>query len=467
MPINRQQRTVQPGWQWGPFTARIPLYHTRIEWPDLLQGLVVTAATAMALVPLLQSGFGLSFEEAIACSMLHFMLIASGPLLFGDPFAPGWTTPALPITVAFVLGNYDDPNERFRVMTALSLDFAALMLFFGATGLGQRFVNWLPKALKGGIILGASIASFKRVFFDDIETFLRQPVSTTIAIVVCLVFAFSLPFARYTQRYKCLAALANLGLLPGFVIAAVVGGVVGEIEFNVSWGFLVPPVGDLWAKVSPWAIGWPTLDMLLASFPVAIITYTITFGDFITGREVTDEAAGSRPDEQIDINVERAHYAVSIRNGLMAMVAPFFPTQGVLWTGVHVIIVQRWRRGRESMDSLFSGISSFYLFGLPIIFFLLPVITLLQPMMGIALSISLVLTGFACAYVAMVIPETPEERSVALMTGVSLAMLEPWVGLLVGLVATYLIVGGRGVEQEAQSEPSLDTPVSFAPAGEH
>lgn len=51
---------------------------------------------------------------------------------------------------------------------------------------------------------------------------------------------------------------------------------------------------------------------------------------------------------------------------LMAVLAPFFPTQGVLWTGVHVILVQRWRQGRASMDSLFSGIGSFYLFGLPL-----------------------------------------------------------------------------------------------------
>ncbi|NIB38613.1 hypothetical protein HBA55_03395 [Pseudomaricurvus alkylphenolicus] len=441
MTVKRQQGAVQPGWRWGPFTARLPIYHARMEWVDLLQGLVVTAATSMALVPLLQGAFGLNFEEAIACSMIHLILISAAPLLFGDPFAPGWITPVFPIVIAFVLGNYTDPTERFSVMTALSLDFAALMLFFGITGLGQRFVNWLPKALKGGIILGASIAAFKRVFFDDIDTFMAQPVSTTLAIAVCLIFGFSKPLIRYRQRHRWLAILSNLGLLPGFLIAAVVGVAIGEVEFNIRWGVLIPPLGDLWAKASPFVIGWPTLDMLLSCLPLALIAYTIAFGDFITGREVIREASAERPDETIDVDVDRAHFSVGIRNILMAVLAPFFPTQGVLWTGVHVIVVQRWRQGRASMDSLFSGIGSFYLFGLPVFFFLLPVITALQPMMSIALSISLVMTGFACAYVAMVIPETPEERGVAMLTGLSLALMEPWVGLFVGVLATIMIVG--------------------------
>ncbi len=75
MPVSRRSGTIQPGWRWGPFTARLPFYHLRLEWADLMQGMVVTAATALALVPLLQGAFGLSFEEAIACSMIHLMLI--------------------------------------------------------------------------------------------------------------------------------------------------------------------------------------------------------------------------------------------------------------------------------------------------------------------------------------------------------------------------------------------------------
>ena len=33
------------GWQWGPFTFRLPFYHTRLVWPEFLQGLLVSTAT--------------------------------------------------------------------------------------------------------------------------------------------------------------------------------------------------------------------------------------------------------------------------------------------------------------------------------------------------------------------------------------------------------------------------------------
>ena len=64
----------------------------------------------------------------------------------------------------------------------MSLDFAALVLILGITGLGKRFMLWLPDTLKAGIILGAAIAAFKRVFIDDAERFLHvQPIATTVA----------------------------------------------------------------------------------------------------------------------------------------------------------------------------------------------------------------------------------------------------------------------------------------------
>ena len=135
----------------------------------------------------------------------------------------------------------------------------------------------------------------------------------------------------------------------------------------------------------------------------------------------------------------------------MAVVAPFFPTQGSLWTGVHVIVVQRWREGRQSMDSLHSGIASYYLMALPFIFLLMPLLTGLKPLMGIALSLTLVLTGFACAYVAMAIPREPTERGVVLLTGISLAMFAPWIGLLVGIAATLLLVGWKTSSEEPDS----------------
>jgi len=487
----RHQRTdgaEQPGWRWGPFTFRLPFYHTGVAWPEFWQGIFVAGATGLGLVPLLVGYFGLSFQEAVACIFIQSMLISSAPILFGEPFAAGWVTPALPLAIAFILavdgeGNavYGTPQEKFQMMTAVSLNFAAILLFMGATGLGHRFIRWLPDALKSGIILGAAIAALMRVLMDEKkELLLFQPITTTVAVSICLILTFSLPVQQLKLRWRWLAKFAGLGLLPGFVIAAIVGPMVGEISYDQVLDFfrtsltdvmakmvvdiqsdksvfemglgafqgvlgdviLIPPFADLYHKVSPMAIGWPSLTMFLDGFPLAIMGYVILFGDLITGAEVIQDAQPSRPDEKIVIDVNRSHFSLAIRNALMALFSPFFPTQGCLWTGVHVIVVQRWREGRQSMDSLFTGISSYYVFGVPLLYLVLPLLYGLKPLMGIALSLTLVLTGFACAYVAMGISKTPIERGVALLTAVSLVVFpNPWVGMSVGAAATLLLVG--------------------------
>lgn len=431
-----------PGWRWGPFTFRLPFYHTKLYWQEALQGLFVAAATGLALVPLMMEFFGLSFAEAIAVSMIHTILIASAVIVFGEPYAPGWVTPALPLVLAYVLGSYDEPLLRWQAMTALSLNFSLLLIVLGVSGLGKKFVIWLPDTLKAGIILGAAIAALKRVFIDDADRFLlQQPIAITLACTVCLIFSFSIPMQKLKEKYKLFARIGALGLLPGFIIAALVGPLVGEVTYNIQWGILVPPVGDAWQQISPFVIGWPSFEMFLQGIPLAFITYVILFGDMVTGNEVIRDGLTKRDDEHIDINPTRTHLSAGIRNGLMAVLAPFFPTQGAMWTGVQVIIVQRWKQGAHAMNSLHSGLASYYMMGVPVMFFLLPLLTGLQPLLGVALSLTLVLTGFACAYVAMSIPKSNTARGTVVLIGAALAFFEPWVGLTFGVIATILMVG--------------------------
>src|SRR5690606_37790401 len=168
-----------------------------------------------------------------------------------------------------------------------SLDFALLLFVLGVTGLGRRFIVWLPDTVKAGIILGAALAALKRVFIDDAERFLlHQPIATALACAVCLVFAFSLPMQRWREKYRWVALFAALGLLPGVLVAAVVGPLGGGVDYNVQWGILLPPVGDMPAKMSPFSIGFPSVGLMLQAMPLALITYIILFGDLVTGNEV-------------------------------------------------------------------------------------------------------------------------------------------------------------------------------------
>jgi hypothetical protein len=440
-PPSQQTNKIHPGIKWGPFITRIPIYHTRIEWPELSQGLFITLSTSMALTPLLMASFGLTFSEAVTMSLLHYILVSSSPIIFGEPYAGGWITPALPLSLAFVMSSYDSPLERFQLMTALSIDLALILFILGITGMGSRLINWIPDVLKAGIILGAGLAALKRVFIDDIDTYMMAPIATSSAIIICLLLSFSLPFNKLKTRSSSLAKIQNYGLLPGFIVAAIIGPLMGEISYDIKIGILIPPFASLWSKVSPLAIGWPSTEMFISGLPLAFIAYIIVFGDIITGMAIIKEASPNRPDDQIDLNTTRTHLSLAIRNLAMSVIAPFFPSQGCLWAGVHVVVVNRWKEGRSSMKSLFGGISSYYVCGLPILMIVFPWITFLKPLLPIALALTLVLTGFACAGVAMAKSRSTIENGAIILSAFSLTAFSPWVGLITAALCTWLLVG--------------------------
>ena len=169
--INASQNS---GIKWGPFTLRIPFIHIKFRAPEFLQGLVISGATAFAAAPLAMK-LGLTFEEAVALSMVAGTFISAGPIIFGEPMAPGWVTPAVPIVMGALAaaGYYGVPTEgsdicvdgvcrynpeAFQFMAAMCFEFTALILILGLTGWGKLLVERIPNGLKAGIILGAALA---------------------------------------------------------------------------------------------------------------------------------------------------------------------------------------------------------------------------------------------------------------------------------------------------------------------
>jgi uncharacterized membrane protein len=156
-----------------------------------------------------------------------------------------------------------------------------------------------------------------------------------------------------------------------------------------------------------------------------------------------EQAQKSRSDEILELNSSRAHMATGIRNILMGVAAPFFATQGVLWTGIQVVLLKRWTQGREKVDSIFDSIGSFYAFGLPFLFIFLPLVTLLEPLLPLALAVTLILTAFACATLALSLVDDATERGAMVITGMAFSIFEPWMGLLVGLITVAALCGFR------------------------
>ena len=436
--------TTNKGISWGPFTLRIPFIHIKFRAGEFFQGMVISGATAFAAVPVAM-GLGLSFEEGVALSFVAGTLIASGPIFFGEPMAPGWITPALPIVIAAFAtkgqfnGVYDPAT--FQFMAAMCIEFTLLVFILGSTGWGKKLIQIIPNGLKAGIILGAALAAFYQVFVTDMDKLMLQPISMAVAIILCVITTFSEPFKKLAQKNILFKKVGSLGLLPGFIIAALVAYFLKEVTFDIQWGFQVPDVVALFNKTSPLVIGFPSFAMYLEALPLVIIGYTLLFGDLITATEVLNDGQKSRPDEPLDINLDRSHLSIAVRNFLGLLVNPFFPTQGALWTGVHVVVVERWKKGPKEMPSIFDGLGSYYLMGLPILYFTLPFITLMKPLMQMALTLTLILTGFACAYVAMAIPKKNTEMASALLIAVFITFFSAWVGLLVGILLSILVIG--------------------------
>ncbi len=221
--MNTSTNTQSNGIKWGPFTLRIPFIHIKFRAPEFLQGLVISGATAFAAAPLAMK-LGLNFEEAVALSMVAGTFISAGPLIFGEPMAPGWVTPAVPIVMGALAaaGYYGVPTEgsdicvdgvcrynpeAFQFMAAMCFEFTALILILGLTGWGKLLVEKIPNGLKAGIILGAALAAFYQVFFEDFDAYLLQPVSMTVAIVLCVITTFLIHLREWLQKINFLKLL--------------------------------------------------------------------------------------------------------------------------------------------------------------------------------------------------------------------------------------------------------------------
>ena len=436
--------TTNKGLKWGPFTARIPFIHIKFRGAEFFQGLVIAGATAFAAVPIAM-GLGLTFEEGVALSFIAGTLIGAGPIFFGEPMAPGWVTPAVPIVIAAFAakgqfnGVYDP--EVFKLMAAMCIEFTLLLFIMGITGWGKKLIQIIPNGLKAGIILGAALAAFYQVFITDIDKLMMQPISMVVAISLCVITTFSDPFKKLALNNSFFKKIGSLGLLPGFVIAGIVAFLLNEVTFSIEWGFKIPEVVSLFNRTSPLAIGFPSLDMYLEAIPLVIIAYTLLFGDLITATEVLNDAQVKRPDEPLDVNVDRSHLSIAFRNFIGLLINPFFPTQGALWTGVHVVIVERWKKGFKEMPSIFDGLGSYYLMAIPFLYVTLPIITLMKPLMQMALTLTLILTGFACSYVAMAIPKKNSEMASALLIAVFITFFSAWIGLLIGIILSIFVVG--------------------------
>lgn len=414
----------------GVFKLRFPVIHYKVEKVEFVQGLIV-GATAMSAIPYMTEYLGLPYELAWSCIILEtflYMLHAG----LGDPVIPGWITATLPLTLAY-LTTYEIGQERIQAMIALQFLVAAVFIFMGVTKLAEGFIRHIPTSIKGGILLATPITVLQGQLSETGQ--LRMyPVAVGIGALFLAVISFSKKYQEKRKDIKLLDVIAQYGNLFPYLVAMVIGILVGELAMpsvEIGTFIRIPQFGEMIKTVSVFGVGIPPLRMFVNALPLALICYVIAFGDFVTSESLVKEAREERDDEIIDFSSSRSNLVCGLRNLILSLFAPFPPLSGPLWVGMTVSVSIRYREGKKAMKSLLGAMGSFRI-GTFISVICIPVVTLLQPVFPVGAGITLIFQAFVCARIGMEYCKSDLDKSIAAIMAVVLAMEGSAWALLVG-----------------------------------
>lgn len=450
MSAVREYGKEQPYIPAGIFKIRLPFIHYKWEWSEFFQAILM-CATCLGAIPVLTDVLGVPYEIAWSMVIINGMGYVLHSLL-GDPGVPGWITPSIPLTIAF-LSNYLIGPDRTQALIALQLEVGIIFLLFGITGIANKVINIVPTSIKAGILLGAGVASV----FGEFKTggrFGLYPIAVTVGILIAYYLLFSQGFRNLKAKNKFASALGKYGMLPAVAIAILVGPLAGELpvpKIVIGTFFRLPDIAGVIAAVSPFSIGFPSMEVFIQALPMALMAYIIAFGDFVTSESLVNEANDARDDEFIDFNANRSNLISGIRNVVQAFISPYTQLSGPLWAAVTASISQRYKDGREAMDSLVGGMGTFR-WTTMVTVATVPIVSLVQPVLPVALSLTLLVQGYICTRIAMDMCETEMDKGIAGVMGtVIVAKSAAW-GLAVGLILHFLLSAKKETKAVAEDK---------------
>ncbi|WP_281657778.1 hypothetical protein [Halobacillus sp. Cin3] len=436
---NRAHGEESPYIPLGPFKLRLPFVHYKFEWPDYVQGLLMCAVD-LAAIPLMIELLGMPFEVALAVVLLNGVLYLTHHL-FGDPVVPGWITPAIPLIMAYV-STFPEGVDRVHALVAFQLTLGLLSILLGITGLAGKVVSFVPPAIKSGIILGAGLAAVISVF-EVGGRFEQFPWTISIAVGIAFYIIFSKHFNQLKNSSSMWGFIGKLGIFPIIILAVIVGPLFGEAPWpNIEWGLINPDFGTLWSEYTVFGVGFPSLMLFLQAIPTVLAAYIVLFGDVLQSKALISEADEVRRDEKIDYNENRAHLIFGGRNSIMSILGPDITMAGPLWAAMQVVVIERFKEGKKAMHSLFGGSGSFR-WGTNTGLLLMPIVSLVQPILGIALALTLLIQGYVSVRVGILEARSHRDLGIAGIIGAVLATKGATWAFAVGVLLTLLIYGKR------------------------
>ncbi|WP_435171764.1 hypothetical protein, partial [Falsirhodobacter sp. 1013] len=335
---------------------------------------------------------------------------------------------------------FPEGPERVHALIAFQMMLGLFSIAIGATGMAHKVVAAIPQAIKSGIIIGAGIAAIISVFQigGRFDTF---PFTISIAVGVAFYVIFSRHFARLKERGGVFGTIGKLGIFPIIALAIIVAPLFGEAPWpSLEWGFSSPDFTTLWREYTVFGLGLPPLSMFITAIPTVLAAYIVVFGDVLQARAILDEADAKREDEKIDYSPDRAHLIFGGRNAIMSILGPDTTMCGPLWAAMHVVIVERFTQGKKAMRSIFGGAGSFR-WGTNTGLLLMPIVTLVQPILGVALALTLLIQGYVSVRIGVMEARSQRDLGIAGVVGAVLATRGAAWAFAVGVVLCLLIYG--------------------------
>lgn len=443
--MKREYGAEQPGIKMGMFVFRFPFVHYRFEKSEFLQALLM-CATCLGAIPVMTENLGIPFDLAWDMVIINGFLYTLHST-WGDPVVPGWITPSIPLTLAFLAG-FPIGETRIQALIALQLLVALIFIIMGITGIASKLLGLVPESIKAGILMGAGFAAVigevgKGKRFD------QTPITIGIGALIAFFLLFSSKFKRLRKKSKFWDTVSGYGMLPAIILAVIIGPIVGEyvIPKVNFWPLIkIPDFSEILYTVSPFFIGWPSAEMFAKAVPMAIVIYIIAFGDFVTSEALLNEADEIRKDEKIVFDANRSNLISGVRNLIEGLFCAYPTLAGPLWAAVTASVAERYKDGPEKMESIFSGVGTFR-WSTFLAVAIVPIVGFVQPILPAALSMTLLVQGYICVRLAIDLTISDVDKGIAGVMGAVIASRGAAWGLAIGLILYFLLTEKKGFHQ--------------------
>ena len=494
--LKREYGGIQPSIPIAMLRIRIPFVHFKISPPEIVTGLM-NACTSYGALAVLTGTLGLAPE--IAWSLVVFeTLMYSCNWLLGEPSICGWITPAMALVVVYLEGYVDPGLEaalaaaseyltqstgeavtlglsnidqlvtagtaagqqawidaahntttlRMQAMACTELELGILFIVLGCTGLSKALNTLVPPGIKAGIVLGAGVGAVRARMLEggamDTATW-----GCLGGLIIVFLLMFSLRVRNKMDDNRFLQILGNYSFLWAVLAMFIIGGIAGEFDFSgiLDEGlFKAPDIPGMMMVTSPFVIGWGSPDMWISGIPMALISWVIAYGDFITVQQLGYQA--QRDDEYIEFDPNRTNVICGFRNVVIALVAGYPAQAGPLSAPYCVATYQRYKQsGRQGMDSIYDGSGTNIIFT-AIGLFVYPLYMAASAAAGPMLVVVLTIQGYVCTQICFDLAFDKVDEGVAGMLAGFILARGGGVGLIAGIFLYLLLADNDKIRSD-------------------